>query len=103
MAQRPSKDLSKPSPEEDDLQPGDTGTPLIQRDITGEIHSRAEPEGEGPGMRIHIVREGETLEDLSRQYYGDPGRGRRILDANLDQIDDDGWAPPGTALRIPPD
>jgi nucleoid-associated protein YgaU len=103
MGQGPSKDPSKPPREEDDLQPGDTGTPLIRRDITGEIHPQAEPEGEGAGVRIHIVREGETLEDLSRRYYGDPGRGRRILGANLDQIDDDGRMTPGTAIRIPPD
>jgi nucleoid-associated protein YgaU len=101
MGENTSKD-PKPPREENDLQPGDTGTPLIRRDITGEVHLEAEPEGEGEGVRIHIVEEGETLEDLSRRYYGDAGHARRILDANRDQIEDDGSLTPGSALRIPP-
>jgi nucleoid-associated protein YgaU len=92
----------KPRREENDLQPEDTGTPLIRRDITGEVHPEAEPEGESEGVRIHIVQEGDTLEDLSRRYYGDPGHTGPILDANRDQIDDDGGLRPGAALRIPP-
>lgn len=102
MGERESKDASKPSREEEALQPEDTGTPLIRRDITGEIHIEPAQEGESEGVRIHIVEEGDTLEGLSRKYYGDPGQVRRILDANRDQIDDDGRMEPGSALRIPP-
>jgi len=35
----------------------------------------------GP-RRIHVVREGDTLDKLARQYFDDPARWRQIYDAN---------------------
>jgi nucleoid-associated protein YgaU len=32
--------------------------------------------------RIHVVREGDTLDKLARQYYDAPARWRQIYDAN---------------------
>jgi len=54
-----------------------------------------------PEPVIHLVKKGETLIDLSRQYFGSPGRWKEIFEANRDQIDDPGRIRPGMKLRIP--
>ena len=50
---------------------------------------------------FHVVREGETLSDISYRYYGSAGKWRKILDANRGVIKDENKLKPGTKLVIP--
>ena len=50
---------------------------------------------------FHVVREGETLSDISYRYYGSAGKWRKILDANRGVIKDANRLKPGTKLIIP--
>jgi nucleoid-associated protein YgaU len=92
---------TKPSREEDELQPEATGTDAITRDITGEVHVHP-VEDSDPGTRIYVVRKGDTPGSIAQRFYGDSDQFRRILDANRDRIDDEDRLEVGSELRIPP-
>ncbi len=51
--------------------------------------------------RFHIVRPGETLSGIARQYYGVPEGWQKILKANQKAIKDANKLTPGTKLIIP--
>lgn len=51
--------------------------------------------------RVHTVREGETLSDISERYYGTPNRWERIYRANQSIIRDPDRIHPGMRLIIP--
>ncbi len=50
--------------------------------------------------RQHVVRPGDTLRTLAREYYGDPNLWERIYDANKDKIER-GLPQEGATLTIP--
>ena len=52
-------------------------------------------------QKFHIVREGETLSEISRKYYDSANKWQMILDANRDKIEDVSKLKPGTKLIIP--
>lgn len=54
-----------------------------------------------PPERFHIVRDGETLSQISYDYYGSAGKWQRIFDANRKAIEDANVVRPGTKLIIP--
>ncbi|MBN2494055.1 MAG: LysM peptidoglycan-binding domain-containing protein [Deltaproteobacteria bacterium] len=51
--------------------------------------------------RSHLVRQGETLSDISNFYYSDPGQWQFLLDNNGEVIDSAQDLYPGMELRIP--
>ncbi len=51
--------------------------------------------------RQHTVVLGDTLANISRQYYGTPGRWDEILEANRDVIQNENALTVGITLRIP--
>jgi len=51
--------------------------------------------------RFHIVRRGESLSIIARQYYGSSNQWRKILAANEKAIKDANKIAPGTKLTIP--
>jgi LysM repeat protein len=51
--------------------------------------------------RFHIVRSGETLSDISRQYYGSADKWQKILGADRLPIENPSKLKPGTKLIIP--
>jgi len=51
--------------------------------------------------RFHIVRRGESLSIIARQYYGSSNQWRKILAANQKTIKDANKIAPGTKLIIP--
>jgi hypothetical protein len=51
--------------------------------------------------RFHIVRSGETLTDISRQYYGSADKWQKILGADRLPIENPSKLKPGTKLIIP--
>ena len=52
-------------------------------------------------QKFHIVRQGETLSDISYKYYGSANKWRMILDANRDVVKDANKLRPGTKIIIP--
>jgi nucleoid-associated protein YgaU len=51
--------------------------------------------------RFHIVREGETLSDISYKYYGSADKWQKILGADRFPIKNPSKLRPGTRLIIP--
>ena len=60
-----------------------------------------QPKEVKPPERIHVVRSGETLSDISRQYYGSPDKWQKILGADRLPISDPSKLRPGMRLIIP--
>ncbi len=52
-------------------------------------------------QKFHIVREGETLSEISRKYYDSANKWQKILDANRQIIKDVNKLRPGIKLIIP--
>ena len=52
-------------------------------------------------QRFHIVRKGETLSEISYEYYGSAGKWRKIFEANRGTVKDANTVRPGTKLIIP--
>jgi nucleoid-associated protein YgaU len=52
-------------------------------------------------QRFHIIREGETLSEISRRYYDSSRKWQKILDANKNTINDVNKIKPGTKIIIP--
>jgi uncharacterized protein (DUF2235 family) len=50
---------------------------------------------------MYIVKRGDQLRMLAKEFYGDPNESDRILRANRDKIDDPNRIYPGQLLRIP--
>jgi LysM repeat protein len=51
--------------------------------------------------RFHVVRDGETLSQISYDYYGSAGKWQKIFDANRKAIKDANVVKSGTKLIIP--
>lgn len=52
-------------------------------------------------QRFHIIREGETLSEISSKYYDSATKWQKILEANRDVIEDVSKLKPGTKIIIP--
>ena len=52
-------------------------------------------------QRFHIIQEGETLSEISREYYDSSRKWQKILDANRGVIEDVNKLKPGTKIIIP--
>lgn len=55
----------------------------------------------GAGPRTYVVREGDTLASISRKFYKNSGRWKKIRDANKNVLDDPAKLKPGMTLTIP--
>jgi len=49
----------------------------------------------------YTVQKGDTLSKISKQFYGDASKYKKIFDANRDQLKDPDKIQPGQVLRIP--
>lgn len=60
------------------------------------------PKEEPPTLQTYTVVKGDTLSKISRQFYGNANKWRRIFEANTDQLDNPDRIKPGQVLKIPP-
>jgi nucleoid-associated protein YgaU len=65
-------------------------------DVTGGSSSTA-PTGE----KTYIVKSGDNLSKIARQFYGDPAKWKKIHAANSDKIPNPDLIHPGLKLTIP--
>lgn len=52
-------------------------------------------------VRLHVVKSGDTLSKIAKQFYGDAGKYPKIFEANRDQLSDPNLIKPGQKLKIP--
>ena len=55
----------------------------------------------GQGARTYTVRPGDTLSQISRQFYGEANQYTKIFEANRDQLKNPNEIRPGQQLVIP--
>jgi hypothetical protein len=51
--------------------------------------------------RTHVVRKGDTLWEIAREYTNDPFRWRQVYELNTATVRDPHWIYPGERLRLP--
>jgi len=54
-----------------------------------------------PAPRIYIVKPGDSLSKISREFYGDANKYMKIFEANKDKLTDPNKVNVGTELLIP--
>lgn len=55
-----------------------------------------------PPLKLHVVRDGDTLKRLAQRYLGDPDRYREIFELNTATLDNPEILPLGAKIKIPP-
>jgi acetyl esterase/lipase len=75
------------------MKPGQNNSPAAPA-----VHTQ--PETTRP-QRFHVVREGDTLSEISRRYYASAGMWRKIFEANRATLQDANTVRAGTKLIIP--
>jgi nucleoid-associated protein YgaU len=65
-------------------------------DVTAGSSSTAATSG-----RNYIVQKGDNLSKIAKQFYGDPGKWKKIHAANSDKIPNPDLIHPGLELTIP--
>jgi len=53
------------------------------------------------GTQYYIIKSGDTLSAIAKQFYGDPNKYPKIFDANREVIKDANLIFPGQKIRIP--
>jgi len=71
-----------------------------ERDSPATLAVQTQPETMKP-PRFHLVRQGETLSEISGKYYGSTGKWRKIFEANRGTVQDANTVRSGTKLVIP--
>ncbi|MEE9212130.1 MAG: LysM peptidoglycan-binding domain-containing protein [Phycisphaeraceae bacterium] len=86
------------------------GEPVVPETIIPPAASRTtavdEPpaaprEGSAPAPTIHYVKNGETLYDIAKRYYGDGNLWRIIARANRDRVSENGRVAVNVRLTVP--
>jgi nucleoid-associated protein YgaU len=72
---------------------------LLGRPKPAEIKVRARPAPPAWPKR-HVVKAGDTLRTMAREYYGDPNQWEKIYDANREKVER-GLPAEGASLLIP--
>jgi nucleoid-associated protein YgaU len=54
-----------------------------------------------PGVLEHVAAEGERLDQLAANFYGEPTKYWLILDANLETLNPFELLQPGRTIRVP--
>ncbi len=84
------------------LPPGAAGTDMAEEMVHDASPERIHADMLGPaGSAFHIVRPGESLDDIARLHHGDAVGGLRILHANRPMLQRAEEVKPGMVLRVP--
>ena len=59
------------------------------------------PVSAGPNEVTHVVKKGDTLWDLAKEYLKDPFRWPDVFERNTDVVENPHWIYPGETIRIP--
>jgi|SwirhisoilCB3_FD_contig_61_4690855_length_739_multi_4_in_0_out_0_1 LysM repeat protein len=71
-------------------------------DTSLQVEERAQPqEQETARPRLYIVKSGDTLSKISKEFYGSANDYMKIFDANRDQLSDPDKIKVGQELKIP--
>ena len=75
-------------------------------DLTADIQApaaaaAAAAAGGSAAARTYVVKAGDNLSKISKQFYGDPNQYMKIVNANKDQLPDPDKIKPGMQLNIP--
>ena len=75
-------------------------------DLTADIQApaaaaAAAAAGGSTAARTYVVKAGDNLSKISKQFYGDPNQYMKIVNANKDQLPDPDKIKPGMQLNIP--
>jgi nucleoid-associated protein YgaU len=73
--------------------PDDDG-PVDFSDVTGGASTSGEP-------RTYVVKKGDSLSKIAKQFYGDMKLWKKIFEANRDKISNPDLIRPGQKLVIP--
>lgn len=84
------------NPNEDDI----TTDVTVQESIA---QGAAAGDGGGSGAQSYVVKPGDTLSEISQQFYGDSDEYMRIFYANRDKLNDPNKIQVGQQLVVPPD
>ncbi len=76
------------------------GMTSVERNSPAAPAVHIQPEAIKP-QRFHLVRQGETLSEISYKYYGSTGKWRKIFEANRGTVQDANTVRSGTKLIIP--
>lgn len=77
------------------------GAAVFAIGVAGPLHAQEPRPQPAQASGVHIVRDGDTLWDLARQYLSDPYSWPRIYGLNRDVVADPHWIYPTERLRIP--
>ena len=77
--------------------------PDWRNDVIADLKVVPKPGVSAPvsSMKTYVVKPGDTLSAIAREYLGDAKEYMRIFDANKDQLSDPDKIKPGQVLKIP--
>jgi hypothetical protein len=61
----------------------------------------AQPASVDDGTQYYLIKSGDTLSAIAKQFYGDPNKYPKIFEANREVIKDANLIFPGQKIRIP--
>ncbi|MBI2911508.1 MAG: LysM peptidoglycan-binding domain-containing protein, partial [Chloroflexi bacterium] len=73
---------------------------FMQIEEEGNYPGQNPTSGSTPGNKMRVVREGDTIDWIAHDEYGDPARWRHIAEAN--NLSNPMDLPAGQVLAIPP-
>ncbi|MBK8916210.1 MAG: LysM peptidoglycan-binding domain-containing protein [Phycisphaerales bacterium] len=86
----------------DAMEPTDSSYPPTESGTLERAPSRPKPAAKPAARaRTHTVKRGETLAGISKRYYGDETKWKRIQSANKAKVPDPKKLKVGTVLTIP--
>lgn len=74
---------------------------MDQENAGGASNMEGAAGGASKNVKIHVVKSGDTLSKIAKQYYDDAGRYMEIFNANTDKLSDPNKIKVGQELVIP--